>query len=64
MREITVDVPDSGLVARALLTEKLQQLRRRGLMDAGLVLVRVAMLRGYLAEGGSNLGWRQFGQLP
>lgn len=62
MHEITVDVPDSGLVPRALLTEKLHQLRRRGLMDAGLVLVRAAMLQGYLAEGELEFGLETVGQ--
>lgn len=62
MREITVDVPESGLVPRALLTEKLQQLHRRGLMDAGLVLVRAAMLQGYLAEGELEFGLETVGQ--
>ncbi|KAK5053926.1 hypothetical protein LTR84_001888 [Exophiala bonariae] len=62
MHEITVDVPDSGLVPRTLLTEKLQQLRRRGLMDAGLVLVRMTMLQGYLAEGELEFGLETVGQ--
>jgi len=62
MQEITVDVPDSGLVPRSLLTEKLQQLRRRGLMDAGLVLIRGAMLQGYLAEGELEFGLETVGQ--
>ncbi|KEF56157.1 uncharacterized protein A1O9_07738 [Exophiala aquamarina CBS 119918] len=62
MREITVDIPDSGLVPQALLTEKLQQLRRRGLMDAGLVLVRAYMLQGYLAEGELEFGLGTVGQ--
>jgi len=62
MREITVDVPSSGLVPRALLTEKLGQLRRRGLMDAGLVLVQNGMLRGYLAEGELEFGLEVLGR--
>ncbi|RMZ75665.1 hypothetical protein DV737_g5194, partial [Chaetothyriales sp. CBS 132003] len=40
MRQITVVVPlATGLVSRQLLVDKLTQLQRRGLMDAGLVLV-------------------------
>src|SRR5882757_294085 len=50
MQEIAVDIPDSGVVPRAKLTEKLQQLRGRGLMDAGLVLVQKSMFQDYLAE--------------
>ncbi|ETI22179.1 hypothetical protein G647_06252 [Cladophialophora carrionii CBS 160.54] len=62
MREITVDVPQSGVVPRILLTEKLHQLRRRGLMDAGLVLVQRTMLQGYLAEGELEFGLETLGQ--
>ena len=51
MREITVDVPKDGLVSRDVLVEKLDLLKRRGLMDAGLVLVQNGLLQGYLAEG-------------
>lgn len=40
MDEITVVVPPSNKVPRKLLEEKLRQLKRRGLMDAGLVLVQ------------------------
>lgn len=62
MREITVDVPANGLVPRASLNEKLQQLRRRGLMDAGLVLVQKGILQGYLAEGELEFGLETLGQ--
>lgn len=57
MEEITVVVPDSGRVKRALLEEKRAQLEARGLLDAGLVLVRsvpgstVKYLQGYIAQG-------------
>src|SRR5579871_3765458 len=44
MAEITVHVPPSNKVSRKLLTEKLEQLKRRGLMDAGLVLVQNGLL--------------------
>lgn len=57
MDEITVVVPESGRVKRALLEEKRAQLEARGLLDAGLVLVRsisdskVKYLQGYIAQG-------------
>jgi chloride channel 3/4/5 len=51
MREITVDVGSEYKVSKQLLSTKLTQLKARGLMDAGLVLVNVnGMLHGYLAE--------------
>jgi chloride channel 3/4/5 len=64
MKEITVEVPSSGLVSRAVLTEKLYQLQRRGLMDAGLVLVSKSsgMLLGYLAEGELDFGVNTLGE--
>jgi chloride channel 3/4/5 len=52
MREITVDVGPEFKVSKALLATKLEQLKSRGLMDAGLVLVDgKGMLYGYLAQG-------------
>jgi chloride channel 3/4/5 len=52
MREITVDVGSECKVSKQLLSTKLSQLKARGLMDAGLVLVDgKGMLHGYLAEG-------------
>lgn len=62
MREITVDIPDSGVVPRVLLAEKLHQLERRGLMDAGLVLTQRGMLQGYLAESELQFGLETLGQ--
>ena len=62
MREITVIVPDSGVVPRVLLTEKLYQLHRQGLMDAGLVLVQKMMRQGYLAEGELEFGLETVGK--
>jgi chloride channel 3/4/5 len=51
MREITVDVGSQCKVSKTLLTTKLSQLKARGLMDAGLVLVDGnGMLHGYLAQ--------------
>ncbi|KAL9090877.1 MAG: hypothetical protein Q9165_005085 [Trypethelium subeluteriae] len=63
MQEITVDVPASNLVDRSLLEKKLQLLERRGLMDAGLVLVQDGMLQGYLAEGELQFGLREIGKV-
>jgi len=52
MREIAVDVGSECKVPKQLLAIKLSQLKSRGLMDAGLVLVDGnGMLHGYLAEG-------------
>ena len=50
MMQITVEVPANGRVQYGTLTKKLEQLKARGLMDAGLVLVQHGMLMGYLAE--------------
>ena len=63
MDEITVDVPKDGTIARYVLDLKLDQLKRRGLMDAGLVLVQNGMLQGYLAEGELEFGLTNLGQL-
>ena len=52
MQEITVDVGSECKVSKQLLSTKLSQLKARGLMDAGLVLVDgKGILHGYLAEG-------------
>ena len=56
MHEITVDVPKDGLISCRVLDRKLEQLKRRGLLDAGLVLVQDGMLQGYLAEGELDFG--------
>ncbi|KAK5114877.1 hypothetical protein LTR62_002035 [Meristemomyces frigidus] len=51
MEEITVVVPETNWVPRTVLETKLQQLRARGLMDAGLVLVQNhRQIQGYLSE--------------
>lgn len=50
MMEITVEVPTSGLVEVKMLQDRLNMLKRRSLMDAGLVLVRKGILLGYLSE--------------
>jgi chloride channel 3/4/5 len=56
MDEITVIVPDENTVPYTLLAEKLAQLKSRGLMDAGLVLVQThppsttPILQGYISQ--------------
>jgi chloride channel 3/4/5 len=51
MEEITVVVPKSGKVLRSELLRKLNQLKARGLMDAGLVLVdNAGHLLGYITQ--------------
>lgn len=61
MREISVDIPKHGMVTKNVLDEKLEELKRRHLLDGGLVLVQNGMLQGYLSEaelesGLSNIG--------
>jgi chloride channel 3/4/5 len=63
MQEITVIVPQSNKVPRKLLQDKLEQLKRRGLMDAGLVLVQHGMLQGYIAEGELDFGLNDLGAI-
>lgn len=62
MRDITVDVPKDNKVSKRVLDEKLEKLRERGLMDAGLVLVQDGMLQGYIAEGELDFGLNSLGQ--
>ena len=63
MQEITVEVPSSNVLDRSLLEKKLHLLERRGLMDAGLVLVQAGILQGYLAEGELQFGLREIGKV-
>ena len=63
MDEITVKVDRDNKVARAVLEKKLDQLKDRGLLDAGLVLVQNGMLQGYLAEGELEFGLSDLGRL-
>ena len=63
MSEITVHVPKDNLVSRKILHQKLEQLKSRGLMDAGLVLVQDDMLQGYLAEGELEFGLNNLGEV-
>lgn len=50
MDEITIEMDDFGNVEITVLREKLKQLLRRGLLDAGLAIVKDGILKGYLAE--------------
>lgn len=64
MDEITINVPSSNKVPRSMLEGKLEQLKSRGLMDAGLVLVQSgSMLQGYLAEGELDFGLESLGKI-
>ncbi len=58
MKDITVHVPPSNKVPRSLLVSKLDKLKARGLLDAGLVLVQEDshMLQGYIAESELDFG--------
>ena len=63
MTEITVDVPKDNMVSRKLLEQKLDQLKARGLMDAGLVLIQDGLLQGYLSEGELDFGLNTLGKV-
>lgn len=63
MMEITVDIPKDNMVSRKLLEQKLDQLKSRGLMDAGLVLVQDGLLQGYLSEGELEFGLDELGKV-
>lgn len=63
MLEITVDVPKDNTVSRKILEQKLDQLKSRGLMDAGLVLVQDGLLQGYLSEGELDFGLNKLGKV-
>ena len=63
MEDITVDVPKDNMVSRRVLEEKLEHLKERGLLDAGLVLVQHGMLQGYLAEGELDFGLNNLGEV-
>ncbi|KAG9247322.1 chloride channel [Calycina marina] len=65
MAEITVIIGPEGRVSKNLLSKKLSQLKARGLMDAGLVLVdEHHMLHGYLAQGELDFAISEAGALP
>ena len=63
MVDITVHVPKDNKVSRSILEQKLDRLKERGLMDAGLVLVQDDMLQGYLAEGELEFGLTKLGEV-
>ncbi len=63
MYDITVHVPRDNMVPRHLLEEKLDKLKERGLLDAGLVLVQDGMLQGYLAQGELDFGLTELGEV-
>ena len=63
MLEITVDVPKDNMVSRKILEQKLDQLKSRGLMDGGLVLVQDGLLQGYLSEGELDFGLNELGKI-
>ena len=62
MREISIDIPKHGMISRNVLDEKLEQLKRRGLIDGGLVLVQNDMLQGYLLEEELESGLNSMGE--
>ncbi|KAL8808291.1 MAG: hypothetical protein Q9223_001615 [Gallowayella weberi] len=62
MQDITVEVPKDNKVSKRILDDKLEKLKERGLMDAGLVLVQNGMLQGYLAEGELDFGLNNLGR--
>lgn len=61
MKEISLDIPKHGMVSRGVLDEKLEQLKCRGLIDGGLVLVQNDMLQGYLSEEELDSGLNNMG---
>ena len=63
MMDITVDIPKDNMVSRKILEQKLDQLKSRGLMDAGLVLVQDDLLQGYLSEGELEFGLEELGKV-
>ncbi|KAL8703848.1 MAG: hypothetical protein Q9201_002976 [Fulgogasparrea decipioides] len=62
MQDITVDVSKDNKVAKRILDQKLDKLKERGLMDAGLVLIQDGMLQGYVAEAELDFGLNSLGR--
>ncbi|KAF2632163.1 chloride channel-like protein 3 [Macroventuria anomochaeta] len=62
MEDVTVHVPAENTVSRSLLRQKLDRLQKRGLIDAGLVLVQthspstVPVLQGYISQSELTFG--------
>lgn len=64
MSEITVQVDSDNKVPRHLLQTKLDRLKERGLMDAGVVLVQNGgYLQGYLGQAELEFGLKELGRL-
>ena len=61
MEDITVNVLKDNMVPRKVLEQKLEKLKERGLIDAGLVLVQDGMLQGYLSQGELDFGLTNLG---
>jgi chloride channel 3/4/5 len=62
MEELTVDVPDTNRIPRRVLQQKLDSLKRRGLMDSGLVLVQGrGIIQGYLPQAELEYGLSELG---
>ena len=63
MAELTVSVPSSNLLPKKILEERLFLLKRRGLMDGGLVFVqRGGMVQGYIAQNELEYGLNEVGK--
>ena len=62
MADITVHVPANNTVSLEILKERLRLLKKRGLMDAGLVLVQshppspIPILQGYISQSELEFG--------
>jgi len=64
MSEITIVVDSDNKVSRHLLQTKLDRLKERGLMDAGVVLVQNGgYLQGYLGQAELEFGLKELGKL-
>jgi chloride channel 3/4/5 len=63
MAELTVVVPRDNVVPLKLLRAKLEGLKRRGLMDSGLVLVQANhMVQGYLPQHELEFGLKELAE--
>jgi chloride channel 3/4/5 len=63
MAELTVSVPSSNVLPKKILEERLFLLKRRGLMDGGLVFVqRGGMVQGYIAQNELEYGLNEVGK--
>jgi chloride channel 3/4/5 len=62
MRELTVFVPSENKVPKKVLLGKLEMLKRRGLMDSGLVLVQgKSIIQGYIPQHELEFGLNELG---